>query len=456
MTPEVHYARPGDAHIAYQVFGSGDLDLVYVAEFWHSIEAQWDEPRFAAFLRRLGTFSRVICLDQRGSGLSDPLPLGEQPSLDLAADDVRAVMDAVGVPRAALLGVAGGSMISSLLAATSPERVQAMVLLHGLARLTAAPDYPWGTTPAFEARIMADLSNGWGRGVLADVLGPSEADDPAFRSWLARYQRLGASPGEVLAQRRMVQKLDIRQVLPAIQAPTLVVHRRDNRLINIGHGRYLAQDIPGAELVEVSGADHLPFLGDPEAILAPIERFLTGTVAPTDQRRVLATVLFTDIVGSTAHAARVGDRRWRRLLEEHNAVVRTELERYRGRELERAGDGFVALFDGPGRAVRCALDIQDGVRDLGVVLRAGVHTGEVELLGTEVEGIAIHIGARVAAAAAPDEVVVTSTVRDLVAGSGIAFADRGTRTLRGVPGRWKLFAVRGGMDGGRASHGDGR
>lgn len=456
MIPEVHYARPGDAHIAYQVFGSGDVDLVYVAEFWHSIEAQWDEPRFAAFLRRLGTFSRVICLDQRGSGLSDPLPLGEQPSLDLAADDVRAVMDAVGVPRAALLGVAGGSMISSWLAATSPERVQAMVLLHGLARLTAAPDYPWGTTPAFEARIMADLSNGWGRGVLADVLGPSEADDPAFRSWLARYQRLGASPGEVLAQRSMVQELDIRQVLPSIQAPTLVVHRRDNRLINVGHGRYLAENIPGAELVEVPGGDHLPFLGDSEAILAPIERFLTGTVAPTDQRRILATILFTDIVGSTQLAARVGDRRWRRLLEEHNAIVRSELERYRGRELERAGDGFVALFDGPGRAVRCALDIQAGVRDLGLVLRAGVHTGEVELLGTEVEGIAVHIGARVAAAAAPDEVVVTSTVRDLVAGAGIAFTDRGTRTLRGVPGRWKLFAASGELEGGRAPRGDGR
>ena len=443
MTPEVHYARPGDAHIAYQVFGSGDLDLVYVAEFWHSIEAQWDEPRYAAFLRRLGTFSRVICLDQRGSGMSDPLPLGEQPSLELAADDVRAVMDAVGVPRAALLGVAGGSMIASLLAATTPERVQSMVLLHGLARLTAAPDYPWGTTPAFEARVMADLSNGWGRGALADVLAPSEADDPAFRSWLARYQRLGASPGEVIAQRRMVQSLDIRQVLPAIQAPTLVLHRRDNRLINVGHGRYLAEKFPGAEYVEVSGGDHLPFLGDAEAILSPIERFLTGTVSPGDHRRVLATVLFTDIVGSTQEAVRLGDLRWRAKLEEHNVIVREELERYRGRELDRAGDGFVALFDGPARAVRCALSIGERVRGLQLSLRAGVHTGEVELLGAEIEGIAVHIGARVAAAAAPDEVLVTLTVRDLVAGSGIVFTERGTRTLRGVPGRWKLFSATG-------------
>lgn len=443
MTPEVHYARPGDAHIAYQVFGSGDIDLVYVAEFWHSIEAQWDERRNAAFLRRLGSFSRVICLDQRGSGLSDPLPLGEQPSLELAADDVRAVMDAVGVPRAALLGVAGGSMISSLLAATVPERVHSMVLLHGLARLTAAPDYPWGTTPAFESRVMADLSNGWGRGALADVLAPSEADDPAFRSWLARYQRLGASPGEVIAQRRMVQDLDIRQVLPSIRTPTLVVHRRDNRLINVGHGRYLAEHIPGAEYVEVPGGDHLPFLGDVEAILAPIERFLTGTVSHDDHRRVLATVLFTDIVASTEHASRLGDRRWRILLEEHNAMVRDELERYRGRELDRAGDGFVAIFDGPARAVRCALAIGDRVRSLDFSLRAGVHTGEVELLAAEVEGIAVHIGARVAAVAAPDEVLVTSTVRDLVAGSGIAFTDRGMRTLRGVPGRWKLYAASG-------------
>ena len=443
MRPEVHYARLGDAHIAYQVFGSGDLDLVYVAEFWHSIEAQWDEPRFAAFLRRLGTFSRVICLDQRGSGLSDPLPLGEQPSLELFTDDVCAVMDAVGMARAALLGVAGGAMISSLLAATVPERVQALVLLNGLARLTAAPDYPWGTTPAFEARVMADLSNGWGRGAMADVLAPSEADDPGFRSWLARYQRLGASPGEVMAQRRMMQNVDILQVLPSIRTPTLVVHRRDNRLINAGHGRYLAEHIPGAEYVEVPGGDYLPFLGDAEAILAPIERFLTGTISPAEQRRVLATVLFTDIVGSTELAARLGDRRWRALLEEHNAIVRSELERYRGRELDRAGDGFVALFDGPARAVRCALAVRDRVQRLGLSLRAGVHTGEVELLGAEVEGIAVHICARVAAAAAPDEVLVTSTVRDLVAGSGISFSDRGAHTLRGVPGRWKLSVASG-------------
>ena len=443
MRPEVHYARLGDAHIAYQVFGSGDLDLVYVAEFWHSIEAQWDEPRFAAFLRRLGSFSRVICLDQRGSGLSDPLPLGEQPSLELFTDDVCAVMDAVGMARAALLGVAGGAMISALLAATVPERVQALVLLNGLARLTAAPDYPWGTTPAFEARVMADLSNGWGRGAMADVLAPSEADDPGFRSWLARYQRLGASPGEVMAQRRMMQNVDIRQVLPSIRTPTLVVHRRDNRLINVGHGRYLAERIPGAEYVEVPGGDYLPFLGDAEAILAPIERFLTGTIATTDQRRVLATILFTDIVGSTEHAARLGDRRWRALLEEHNAIVRGELEGHRGRELDRAGDGFVALFDGPARAVRCALAVQDRVQRLGLSLRAGIHTGEVELLGDEIEGIAVHIGARVAALADPGEVLVTSTVRDLVAGSGIAFTDRGVRTLRGVPGRWRLFAAGG-------------
>lgn len=441
MRPEVHYARLGEAHVAYQVFGAGDLDLVYIGEFWHSIEAQWDEPRFAAFLRRLGSFARVICLDQRGSGMSDPLPLGEEPGLDLFTDDVRAVMDAVGIPHAAMLGVAGGSVIAALLAATVPERVQALVLLNGLARLTAAPDYPWGTTPAFEVRVVADLSNGWGRGALADVLAPSEADDPAFRSWLARYQRLGASPGEVLAQRRMMQSVDIRQILPSIRTPTLVVHRRDNRLIHVGHGRYLAEHIEGAELVEVAGGDYLPFLGDAEAILAPIERFLTGTISPAAGRRVLATVLFTDIVGSTELAARLGDRRWRALLEEHNAIVRDELERHRGRELDRAGDGFVALFDGPARAVRCALVIEERVERLGLSLRAGVHTGEVELIGTEVEGLAVHICARVAVSAAPGEVLVTSTVRDLVAGSGIVFVDRGSQTLRGVPGRWKLFVA---------------
>lgn len=447
MRPDTHYARRSDCHVAYQVWGTGSVDLVYVAEFWHSIEAQWNEPRFAAFLRRLGTFARVISLDQRGSGLSDPLPLGEQPNLDRAMEDVLTVMDAVGVTRAALLGVAGGGLVSLLLAATRPERVQALVLLHALARLTAAPDYPWGTSQAFEERVMADLSHGWGSGVLADVMAPTEADEPSFRAWLAQYQRLGASPGEVIAQRRMVQQVDVRDILPSIQVPTLVIHRRDNRLINVAHGRYLAEQIPGAEYVELPGADHLPFLGDGEAILGPIERFLTGSQGRAAEQRVLATLLFTDIVGSTGHLARVGDRRWRALLDEHNAAIREELERFQGRELDRAGDGFVALFHGPGSAVHCALAVRDRIRSLGLSIRAGIHAGEVELVGREVEGIAVHVAARVAASAEADEILVTSTVRDLAAGGGIGFTDVGARSLRGIPGRWRLFRASASSEG---------
>jgi class 3 adenylate cyclase len=444
MNPEVHYARLRDAHIAYQVVGSGELDLVYVGEFWHSIEAQWDEPRFEAFLRRLASFSRLICFDQRGTGLSDPVSLAELPALEQWMEDVATVMDSVGSKRAALLGAGGGGMISLLFAASHPDRTHALVLLNSYARLSRAPDYPWGTSSEFEEGVIADLRGAWGRGALAKIVAPSAAADPAFRSWLGRYQRLGSSPGEVIAFRRMLEQVDVRQVLASVRVPTLVVHRRDNRLVEAGHGRYLAEHIAGARYVEVAGADYLPFLGDAGVILDEIEEFLTGSRRRPEADRVLATVLFTDIVGSTRRAAAIGDRRWRELLEIHDTLVRRELALFGGREIDTTGDGFLATFDGPGRAIRCARSIGRAVRQLDLEVRAGLHTGEVEVIGRKIAGIAVHIAARVAALAGPGEVLVTSTVRDLVVGSGIDLEDRGTPALKGVPGDWRLFAVIGG------------
>ena len=441
MIPETRYTTLDGAYIAYQVVGAGDLDLIFVAEFWHSIEAQWEEPAFARYLARLASFSRLICFDQRGTGLSDPTPLTELPSLEQWMDDVRAVMDATGSRRAALLGSGGGGTMSTLFAATHPDRTRALVLVNSFPRLTRAEDYPIGNVPRFEARVEQELTMAWGRGALIDVVAPSRMGDPRFRDWLARYQRLGASPGTVLAHRRMLRQLDVRHVLPSIRVPTLILHRRDNALVDAAHGRYLAERIAGARHVEVPGADYFPFLGDQEPILDEIERFLTGSLHPRESDRFLATILLTDIVDSTRRAAELGDRRWRDLLEAHHRLVRTELERYRGREVETTGDGVLATFDGPARAVHCARSIVERVGDLGLEVRAGLHAGEVEPTSDGIGGLAVHIAARIAAVAGPSEVLVSSTVRDLVAGSRIAFDDRGTRPLKGVPGEWSTYAV---------------
>jgi class 3 adenylate cyclase len=437
--PETRYAESGDLHIAYQVLGEGPLDLVYVAEFWNSIEAQWEEPGFERFLRRLASFSRLICFDQRGSGMSDPVALSKLPTLEEWMDDVRAVMDEVGSPKAALLGSGGGGLMSMLFAATYPERTEALIVVNGFARLTRAPDYPVGTSPEYEERIVWELRHGWGRGILLETAAPSVAGDAAFRQWWARYQRLGASPGTVLTMRGLLQQWDVRHVLGSIRVPTLILHRSDNRLVEAGMGRYLGEQIPGARYVEVPGIDYFPFVGDADAILDEVEEFLTGERKGTGGDRVLATVLFTDIVASTERAAEVGDRRWQDLLKRHHAVIRRELERHRGREIDTAGDGFLATFDGPARAVRCAQAVGDAVHSLGLDIRCGLHTGEVELGGGQVTGLGVHIAARVMAAAKPGEVLASSTVRDLVAGSGIDFEDRGIHTLKGVPGEWRLF-----------------
>jgi class 3 adenylate cyclase/pimeloyl-ACP methyl ester carboxylesterase len=440
--PVTRYAKSDDVLVAFQEMGKGDVDLVYCAEFWHSIEAQWLEPRFEAFLRRLASFSRLVSFDQRGTGLSDPVPVSELPTLEQWMDDVRAVMDATDSERAALLGSGGGGLMTMLFAATYPERTAALILLNSFARLTRTQDYPWGTSSDYEDEFVEKMRTGWGQGVFADVVAPSAANEPGFREWWARYERLGTRAGAIVPIRHMLQLVDVRHVLSSIQAPTLIVSATGNRLVDVGHGRYLAEHIPGAKYVELSGDDHLPFIGDSEAILDEIEEFLTGFRHGGEPDRVLATVLFTDIVESTEHAAALGDRRWRELLDRHDEAIRRVLARFNGREIDTAGDGFLAIFDGPGRAVRAAQAIRDAIRGMGLEVRVGLHTGEVELVGSDVRGIAVHIGARVSAEAGPGEVLVSSTVKDLVAGSGIEFEDRGPHVLKGVPGDWRLFAAK--------------
>jgi len=440
--PETRYTKTGGVHIAYQVFGDGGRDLVFLAEFWNSIEAMWEQPDYHRFLERLGSFARVICIDQRGTGSSDPVSLSELPTLEVWADDVITTMEAVGSEKASVLGVGGGGGVGIQFAATFPERVNALALLNTTARYTVAPDYPWGTSPEFEARLEKELEFGWGRGVLLETVGPNVAGDPAFRRWWARYQRLGSSPGTVLAMRHMLQQLDVRHVLPSIRVPTLVISRRDNRLVEAVHGRYLGDNIPSARFLEVEGDDYFPFIGNnADLILDEVEGFLTGSRPTSGQDRMLATILVTDIVESTARASAMGDGAWRDVLERHHALVRRELERFRGTEIDTAGDGFLVTFDGPARAIRCAVAVRDGVRALELEIRAGLHTGEVELAKDDVRGIAVHTAARVAGEAGPSEDLVSSTVRDLVAGSGSAFRDRGAHELNGVPEAWRLFEV---------------
>jgi pimeloyl-ACP methyl ester carboxylesterase len=434
MQPETQYARSGDVHIAYQVVGDGPRDLVLVPGFVSHVEMWWDEPHCARFLQRLASFSRLILFDKRGTGLSDRV--AEQPTLEQRMDDVRAVMDVIGSARATLLGVSEGGPLSTVFAATYPERTDALILYGSFSAFSS-----WVPTPEQLNQLLTGLEATWGTGGSLPRFAPSVADDPQFQQWWARRERQGASPGALIALMRMNSQIDIEDVLPAVRVPTLILHRTDDRVITVTAGRELADRIPGAKYVELPGDDHLPWVGDPDALLDEIEEFLTGARPAIEPDRVLATVLFTDIVGSTERLAQVGDRRWRELLGAHHAVVRRELERFRGREVNTAGDGFLATFDGPARAVRCAGAIRDAVRSVGLEVRAGVHTGEIELMGDDVGGIAVHIGARVAAGAGPGEILVSSTVKDLVAGSGLVFEDRGAHALKGVPGEWRLFRV---------------
>jgi class 3 adenylate cyclase len=441
VTSETRYAKSGDVHIAYQVVGNGPVDLVFIPGLFTHVEHQWDEPSFARFLDRLASFSRLIVFDARGAGLSDQAT--ELPPMDQQMDDVLAVLDAVGSSSAAILGLSQAGPMAILFAASHPERTRAIVLYGSYASPRWHRGYPWGRSQGWMDDYALQIDRAWGSGVFLPQVAPSRLDDERFRRWWGKYERLSHGPGNALAYFRMNAQIDVRAILPTIQVPTLVLQRRGDVYRNRGHARYLADHIPRAKLVELEGIDHLPYLGDADAIIDEIEEFLTGVRPPPERDRVLATVLFTDIVGSTEHASALGDRAWKDLLERHHALVREELGRFRGREIDTAGDGFLATFDGPARAVRCATAIVRGTPGIGLQVRAGVHTGEIELMGTGVGGIAVHIGARVAALAGPGEVLVSGTVRDLVAGSGIEFEDRGEASLKGVPGLWRLFSVAG-------------
>src|SRR5438067_10555893 len=444
MAPETRYARSGDVNIAYQVTGQGARDLVYVPGWVSNIELMWEEPAMARFLDRLATFSRLILFDKRGTGLSDRVSNNELPTLEQRMDDVRAVLEAVGSERAALFGHSEGGNMCVLFAATYPERTSALITLGCFAkRRDPDDDYPWAPTAENREESVEDVEQNWGRLRPEDVeyYAPSRVGDEQFVRNLEQYLRRAASPGAAAALLRMNSYIDVREVLPTIRVPTLVLHRTGDHDVNVAEGRYLAAKIPGAHFVELPGDDHWISAGDHDEIADEIEEFLTGTRPVPELDRVLATVLFTDIVGSTERAAMLGDRRWRELLSTHDAVVRRELDRFRGREVDTAGDGFLAAFDGPARAVRCAMAAGESVRDLGVEIRAGIHTGECELDGPKIRGIAVHTGARIASLAGAGEILVSQTVKDLVSGSGLAFDDRGVHELKGVPGEWRVYAA---------------
>jgi class 3 adenylate cyclase len=441
---EIHYAKSGDRHVGYQVLGDGPIDLLAFNSGCNIWIDRDDEPHWSRFDRRLASFSRLIRFDPSGVGLSDPLVGGSDPTIEGWMQDAAAVLDAVGSPRAALFGVSTGGLVAMSLSATYPERASAQVLMHCSARLARDSDYPWGwPQTVLDGFVDAVTDPGYGGDPIDDVAlsAPSLATDIEFRSWWKRAGERSASPATARAMDLLTMRADIRTLLPLIKTPTLVLHRVDNAFLPIGHARYLAENITGASLIELPGRDHLPFAGDTDALLGEIEEFLTGTRATPSTDRILATILFTDIVESTKQGADTGDRRWRELLDNHDRMAERQVHRFGGRQIKTTGDGILATFDSPARAIQCGLAICDGAFQLGIEVRVGVHTGEVERRGNDVAGIGVHIAARVQGCAQPGEVWVSRTVTDLVTGSGIIFNDRGEHPLKGVPGAWHLFTV---------------
>lgn len=440
--PETRYAKTDDGlSIAYQTLGDGPTDIVLVP-FLNCVDLMWEEPSFAHALKRLGRIGRLICFDPRGFGASDAVPLGAMPTPEAWIDDVRVVLDAVGSTTSNLVGHgSSGSVFGILFAATYPERTNALVLIEGTARVLRGEDYPRGVPPEVAEKFVQWTEQGWGTGANVAAWAPSRAGDDTFCRWLGRYERGSMSPGTYGVSQRWYFNLDLRSVPPTIRVPTLVLHREADQMVRLDHGRYLAEHILGARLVVVPGTDYWFFTQGVDEIVDHIEEFITGAPPVRETDRALATVLFTDIVGSTDHATRLGDKRWTDLLNRHDELVSRELERHRGRKVNPTGDGTLGTFDGPARAVRCAQAICSAVRPLGIEVRAGLHTGEVELRGDDIGGIAVHIGQRVSALAGPGEVLVSRTVTDLVAGSGLKFEERGEHELKGVPGKWAIYTV---------------
>ena len=441
MQPDTAYTTSsGDASIAYQIVGNGPIDLVIAPGWIFHIELVWEDPSFERLMRKLGSTFRVIVFDKRGTGLSDRR-VGVS-TLEDRMDDIRAVMDAAGSERAAVMGWSEGASIAMLFAATYPERTRALIMYAGGARFAWAPDYPMGYDAQFldGARQLLTSEN-WGKGLGAFIVTPTRASDEAFQKWFGRYERFSISPKEGLEMMEINMEIDLRNVLPLISVPTLLLHQTGDRLIPVAMSQYMAERIPGAKLVELPGEDHLWWFSNQDEVTDQLVEFVTGSRPRVEPDRVLSTVLFTDIVGSTQRAAELGDARWRDLLEDHHVLMRRLLAHHRGREVKTTGDGILATFDGPARGARCAWQAARDVRRLGIEVRAGVHTGECEVMGSDVGGLAVHIGDRILSLAAPGEVLASSTVKDLVAGSGIEFEDRGLHQLKGVPGEWHLYAV---------------
>ena len=439
MPNQTRYARNGEAALAWTTLGEGPTDVLFLPGIISHVEHVWEDPGMAGFFERLATFARVILMDRRGSGLSDPLD--GSGTLDAEVGDVLAVLDAAGSDCAVMIGYLTGGPLAITVAAERPARVRALVLYAAIARSVSAPDADWADEARGRADAFERMIERWGTGALLDDLAPTRAGDPRLRAWLGRLERLSSSPGEVRRAARELTDFDVREHLGELRVPTLILHRMGDRLVDVRHARYLAERIPGARYVELDGVDNLPSAGDSAALLGEIEEFLTGGRRRIAERELL-TLLFSDIVGSTGHAARLGDAAWRDLLVAHDAVVRRELDRFGGREVKTIGDAFLVSFDGaPSRAVRCAQAIVAGLEPLGLTVRIGLHTGECEVLGDDVGGIAVHIAARVAALAAPGEVLASGTVYGTVVGAGVRFKDRGTHQLRDVPGRWPLFGV---------------
>lgn len=441
---EIQYTKSGDLHVGYQVYGDGPIDLLALNSGCNIWVDRDDEPHWSRFDRRLASFSRLIRFDPSGVGVSDPIVGGSDPTVEGWVRDALAVLDAVGASRPALFGVSAGGLVAMLLSATFPERVSAQILMHCSARLARDSDYPWGWPQEVLDQFVNAVTDPSYQGVRVDdvaMSAPSLADDVEFRLWWKRAGERSASPAIARAIDVLQIGADLRAVLPLIKAPTLVLHRVDNAFLSIAHGRYLAETIAGAKLIELPGEDHLPFAGDTDAVLGEIEEFLTGTRGAPNSDRALATILFTDIVESTKQAASTGDRRWRELLDNHDRMADRQVHRFGGRQVKTTGDGILATFDSPARAIQCGLAICDGARQLGIEVRVGVHTGEVERRGDDVAGMGVHIAARVQACAQPGEVWVSRTVTDLVTGSGIAFRGRGEYPIKGVPGTWQLFTV---------------
>ncbi|KIC34619.1 adenylate/guanylate cyclase domain-containing protein [Leisingera sp. ANG-S5] len=433
MRPQTQYAKSGDVHIAYQTFGSGPRNLVFVPGFISQIETYWDEPGFARWLERIGHFTRVAVFDKRGTGLSDRGVA--TPDMDKRMDDIRAVMDAAGFDTASVMGISEGGSLAAVFAAYHARRCEHLVLYGAFASFTS-----WFPTQEALQELFDYAESAWGTGTSLPLFCPSTAGDLQVQDWWGKYERTGASPRDVIEIMKVNSQIDITAILPAIKAPALVLHKTEDALIDIEGGRTLAAGIPNARLIELSGTDHFPFIG-PEAgqIVAEIEEFVTGSKADPVVDRVLAAIVFTDIAGSTARAEAMGDSAWRSLKDAHDARVRQELQQYDGREIKSLGDGFLATFDGPGRAIQCAGAIRDAISRLGLDIRVAVHTGEVEVTEDDVRGLAVHIASRIADLAQPGDIVVSRTVKDLVAGSGFCFESLGSHELKGLPDRWQVY-----------------